>query len=91
MCTELSIRVLEWLLSNPDLLLSKKGDFSSGILFKEHLHIFKDASGELSNNWCPYETPETEPVVAAALITVHATTHSMAGVSAATPRAEKVR
>ena len=53
MCTELSIRVLEWLLSNPDLLLSKKGDFSSGILFKEHLHIFKDASGELSNNWVP--------------------------------------
>ena len=40
---------------------------------------------------CPYETPDTEPVVAAALITVHATTHSMAGVSAATPRAEKVK
>ena len=40
---------------------------------------------------CLYETPDTEPVVAAALITAHATTHSTAGVSAATPRVEKVR
>ena len=40
---------------------------------------------------CPYETPDTEAVVAAALITGHATAHSVSGASAATTRVEKMK
>ena len=40
---------------------------------------------------CLYETPDTDPVVAAALITAHATEHNSSGAGAATARVEKVR
>ena len=40
---------------------------------------------------CLYETPDTETVVAAALITAHATEHNSSGAGAATARVEEVR
>ena len=40
---------------------------------------------------CLYETPDTDPVVAAALITAHATEHNFSGAGASTARVEKVR
>ena len=40
---------------------------------------------------CEYETPDVEPVIAAALITTHVTSHRMSSGSTQTPRVERVK
>ena len=40
---------------------------------------------------CEYETPDVEPVIAAALITTHATSHRTPSRSTQTPRVERVK